>query len=409
MSIFENLRTAIGGLTANKLRASLTMLGMIIGVAAVVTLLSVGQGVQASVTNQIEAIGSNLLTIIAYQPPGTTASAQLTDADATALANPYNAPALAAVAPAVQGRMQVSRGNLSFNLTIVGTNPAYAQVRNITLAAGGFLDANDLADQTLVAVLGWQAYLDLFPNGEYPVGQTIIVGGTYLQVVGVAESSGGIGLGGNQDESIYVPLTTAQTRFLTTRALSGQGVLSAIYVSAANPNDVTAATAEIEQTLRTAHNLTGNAADNFQIISQTQLLSTVSQTTGLLTLFLGAIAGISLLVGGIGIMNIMLVSVTERTREVGIRKAVGATRRDILVQFLLEAIVLSFLGGLVGIGMGYLGSDLISGLSTSLTTVISAWIIVLAVGVASAIGLVFGVYPAMRAARLQPIEALRYE
>jgi putative ABC transport system permease protein len=409
MSILENLRTAISGLTTNKLRASLTMLGMIIGVAAVVALLSVGQGVQAEITNQIEAIGSNLLTIIAYQPTGTTAPAQLTDADATALANSYNAPALAAVAPAVQGRLQVSRGNLSFNLTIVGTDPAYARVRNVTLAAGGFLDANDLADQTLVAVLGWQAYLDLFPNGTYPVGQTILVEGTHLQVVGVAKSKGGIGLGGNQDESIYVPLTTAQARFFTTRALSGQGVLSAIYASAASSKDVNAATAEIEQTLRTTHNLTGSTANNFQVISQSQVLSAVSQTTGVLTLFLGAIAGISLLVGGIGIMNIMLVSVTERTREVGIRKAVGATRRDILAQFLLEAIVLSFLGGLVGIAFGYLGSDLISSLSTSLTTVVSAWIVVLAAGVASAIGLVFGVYPALRAARLQPIEALRYE
>jgi putative ABC transport system permease protein len=409
MSIFENLRTAIGGLTTNKMRASLTMLGMIIGVAAVVTLLSVGQGVQSEVTSQIESIGSNLLTIIPYEPTGNTGPAQLTDADATALANRYNAPALAAVAPAVQGRLQVSRGSLSYSLTIVGTDPAYAQVRNVKLAAGSFFDANDLTDETLVAVLGWQAYLDLFPNGAYPVGQTVIVNGTHMQVVGVAESTGGIGLGGNQDESVYVPLTTAQIRFFTTRALSGQGVLSAIYVSASSPNDVSAATAQINQTLRASHNLTGTEADNFQIVSQTQLLSAVGQTTGLLTLFLGAIAGISLLVGGIGIMNIMLVSVTERTREVGIRKAVGATRRDILVQFLLEAIVLSFLGGLVGIGLGYLGSDLISSLSTSLTTLVSAWIVVLAAGVASAIGLVFGVYPALRAARLQPIEALRYE
>jgi putative ABC transport system permease protein len=409
MSIFENLRTAIGGLTTNKLRAALTMLGMIIGVAAVVTLLSVGQGVQTAVTSQIESIGSNLLTIIANQPPGSTAPAQISDADATALADPFNAPALAAVAPAVQGRLQVSQGSQTFNLTVVGTNPAYAQVRNVKIAIGGFLDANDITNQTLVAVLGWQSYLDLFPSGGYPIGQTIIIEGAHLQVVGVAESTGGIGLGGNQDESIYIPLSTAQVRFFTTRALSGQGVLSAIYVSAASPNDVNAATAEIEQTLRTAHNLTGSAVDNFQVISQTQVLGAVSQTTGVLTLFLGAIAGISLLVGGIGIMNIMLVSVTERTREVGIRKAVGATRRDILAQFLLEAIVLSFLGGLVGIGLGYLGSDLISSLSTSLTTVVSAWIVLLAAGVASAIGLVFGVYPAMRAARLQPIEALRYE
>jgi putative ABC transport system permease protein len=409
MNILENLRTALSGLTTNKLRAALTMLGMIIGVGAVVTLLSVGQGVRSAITSEIESIGSNLLSIIANQPLGTTAPAQLTDADATALADPFNAPDLAAVAPVVQGRLQVSHGDQTYNLTVVGTDADYAHVRNVTLASGGFLDSNDLANQTLVAVLGWQAYLDLFPNGDYPVGQTVIIEGVHLQVVGVAESKGGIGLGGNQDESIYIPLSTAQARFFTSRALSGQGILSAIYVSAASTNDVSAATAEIEQVLRTTHRLAPSATDDFQIVSQTDVLGVVSQTTGLLTLFLGAIAGISLVVGGIGIMNIMLVSVTERTREIGIRKAVGATRRDIMVQFLLEAIVLSFLGGLVGIGLGYLGSDLISSLSTTLTTVVSGWIIVLAAGVASSIGLVFGVYPALRAARLQPIEALRYE
>jgi putative ABC transport system permease protein len=409
MSIYESLRTAAGGLTTNKLRAVLTMLGIIIGVAAVVTLLSVGQGVQASITNQIESIGSNLLTIIAFQPQGTTAPAQLTTGDASALEDPFNAPDLAAVAPVVQGRLQVSYGNQAANLIIVGTDPAYAHVRNVKLAVGGFLDANDLTNQTLVAVLGWQSYLDLFPNGGYPIGQTIIVQGAHLQVVGVAESTGGVGLAGNQDESVYVPLTTAQARFFTTRNLSGQGVLSAIYVSAASQNDVNAATNEIEQTLRTTHGLAAGAQDNFQIISQSTILGAASQITGVLTLFLGAIAGISLLVGGIGIMNIMLVSVTERTREVGIRKAVGATRRDILIQFVLESIILSLLGGLVGIGFGVLGSDIISRLSTSLTTLILPWILILAAGVASAIGLVFGVYPALRAANLQPIEALRYE
>jgi putative ABC transport system permease protein len=409
MNVFENMRTALEGLATNKLRAALTMLGMIIGVAAVVTLLSVGQGVQVTITNQIEAIGSNLLTIIPYQPTGSTQPAQLTDADAAALEDPFNVPAAAAVAPAVQGRLAVSQGSQTIDLTIVGTTAAYAQVRDVKMAGGGFLDANDQANQTLVAVLGWQAYLDLFPDGEYPVGQTIIIEGAHLQVVGVAEAKGGIGLGGNQDESVYIPLSTAQARFFTSRALSGQGVLSAIYVSAANSKDVNAAIQEIGTTLRTTHNLAASAPDNFQVVSQTDVLSAVSQTTGVLTLFLGAIAGISLLVGGIGIMNIMLVSVTERTREVGIRKAVGATRQDILVQFLLEAVVLSFLGGIVGIILGYGGSDLISSLSAQLTTVVSAWIVVLAAGVASLIGLVFGVYPALRAAHLQPIEALRYE
>jgi putative ABC transport system permease protein len=204
-------------------------------------------------------------------------------------------------------------------------------------------------------------------------------------------------------------MSTAQACFFTTRALSGSGVLSAIYVRAANPNDVTVATAEIEQTLRASHGLAANATDNFQIVSQADVLRAVGQATGVLTLLLWAIAGISLLVGGIGIMNIMLVSVTERMWKVGMRKAVGATRRDVPVQFLLEAIILSFLGGVVGIGLGYLGSDVVSRLLTDLTAIVAPWIVIMATGVASAIGMVFGVYPALRAARLQPIEPLRYE
>jgi putative ABC transport system permease protein len=406
MSIIESLRTAANGLTTNKMRAALTMLGIIIGVASVVALLSIGQGVEATISSQIQSIGSNLLFVIADQPEDAASPAYLTTEDAQALADPFNVPALVAVAPAVQGQRRVAHGNNAQNLTIVGTSSSYAPVRNLDLITGGFLTDADLADQAQVAVLGWRAYSDLFNEGEYPVAQTVSIDGVRFEVVGVLKEVGGFG---SDDASIYIPLTTAQTRFFTQRTLSGEHPVAAIYVSAISEQQVDAATEQISQVLRERHDLTIDDPNDFQVISQQAILDIAGQITGILTVFLGAIAGISLLVGGIGIMNIMLVSVTERTREVGIRKAVGATKRDILLQFLLEAIVLSFLGGLLGISLGLAGANLVSNLSPDLTTKVTAGTLVLAAGVASAIGLVFGVYPAMRAANLHPIEALRYE
>ena len=406
MSLYESLRTAAGGLTANKLRAILTMLGIIIGVGSVVTLLSVGEGVQSSITSQIESIGSNLIFVTADRPEDSTAPAYLTTADALALADPFNTPALAAVAPSMQGQLKVSRSDQSTDLTVVGTNPQYAPVRSLELSMGGFLTDADLDNQARVVVLGWGAYTDLFPDNEYPVGQTIAIDNVQLEVVGVLKEQGGL-MGA--DNTVYVPLTTAQTRFFPQRTLSGERPVAAIYASVADPTQVDTAVDQISAVLRERHNLAPGEVDDFQATSQQSVLDVVNQITGILTLFLGAIAGISLLVGGIGIMNIMLVSVTERTREVGIRKAVGATKRDILIQFLLEAIVLSFLGGLLGIGLGMTGASFISNLSAELTTKVTVGTIALASGVASGVGLVFGVYPALRAANLRPIEALRYE
>jgi putative ABC transport system permease protein len=406
MSLLESLRTAASSLAANKMRALLTMLGIIIGVASVVALLSLGEGVEASITGEIEGLGSNLVYITPSPREDVTEPAYLTLEDAEVLADPFYVPALSGVAPEVRGQLRVEHDDKAANLTVSATTGEFVEVRSIELAMGGFLTEADLAEEARVAVLGWEAYSDLFDEGEYAITKVITVDDVRMEVVGVLEKQGGLG---QEDRNVFVPLTTAQTRFFHHRTLSGDLPLTGVYATVVDETQVDAAEDQITEVLRERHDLEPGDKEDFRITTQQAVLDLATEITGILTLFLGAIAGISLLVGGIGIMNIMLVSVTERTREIGIRKAVGATKRDVLLQFLLEATVLSLTGGLTGILLGVAGGTVIANLMDGVQAVSTVDTLALAAGVASAVGLLFGTYPAMRAANLHPIEALRYE
>ncbi len=412
MDLVDSARVAAAALNANKMRSSLTMLGVIIGVAAVIALLSIGQGVQKSVVDQIQSAGSNLLFVVPgemTQGGGFEYRASLTYEDAQAISDPRNVPDAARVAPMMSAGAQVTYSGEEMGATIAGVTDAYDIVRNLEIASGRFLSSQDLDRRSRVAVLGSEVVEDLFNEGVYPVEQTIKINGVPFRVIGVMEEKG-MGMMGSEDGYIYVPITTAQTRlFPQQRNLAGDFEVTVIYVQAASDDVMEAATEQINVLLRRRHDIAFQDDDDFSVINMADLVAILEEVTGVLTLFLGAIAAISLLVGGIGIMNIMLVSVTERTREIGIRKAVGAKRRDILLQFLVEAMVLSLLGGAVGILLGYGLSQGISRLSEDLVTVVSMNSIILATTFSLVVGVVFGLYPALRASRLNPIDALRYE
>ncbi len=405
MNLSESLLTALDSLRANKLRAALTMLGVIIGVAAVIALLSIGNGVSQSINDEINAIGTNLI-LISTDRDNSDGYPALSLSDVAALSDPARAPDVAEVAASVGGGFAVTAGGNSTRPSVSGVTGNYFLVMNMDeFQAGDGLTQADVDTRARVVVLGSQVAEDLFPD-SYAVGQTIKVNGAGYEVVGVLADSGSSF--SNNDSSVFMPISTAHSRLFTERTRAGDKAVDSIVAQAASPEQNEAAVEQIAAVLREEHGIAYAADDDFELISQSDLLDTAGQITGILTAFLGAIAGISLLVGGIGIMNIMLVSVTERTREIGIRKAVGALRRDILTQFLLESVVLSLVGGLAGIVLGW-AIAAVAGRAIDLNAAVDAGTVLLATGFATAVGLVFGIYPAWRAAGLRPIEALRYE
>jgi putative ABC transport system permease protein len=422
VDLWDNVRVALDGLVVNKMRAILTMLGVVIGVAAVIALLAIGEGAQASITDQITSVGTNLLFVVpgAVQAHGPGAGVQaasgsattLIQDDAEAIAAPANVPSAEVVAPEYSKNTQIIFGDANINTSVRGVTAEYQEAYDLVVASGRFIEEKDVVKRANVAVLGYQAAEDLF-GGFDPVGQKVKValpdgqGRVALTVVGVLEEEGDSVMG-SSDERVYVPISTAQTKLFNARNPKGEIMVSQVNVVAASEEQAEAVQSEIEVLLRERHGLSVDEDDDFTVVSQADMLSMASTIAGIMTVFLGSIAGISLLVGGIGIMNIMLVSVTERTREIGLRKAVGARKADILTQFLMEAVVLSLLGGLVGILLGVGLAQIVdmTGIMNSLVTLDS---VLLAVGFSVAVGLFFGIYPANRAASLNPIEALRYE
>ncbi|MGH7246217.1 MAG: ABC transporter permease [Candidatus Levyibacteriota bacterium] len=406
MDIFELFTSAFEALLLNKMRTALAMLGIVIGIGAVIALVSLGQASQQSVQQQIQSIGANLLTVIpGSQRTGAIQGAvgsntTLTNDDATAIATSPNVTSVSSVSPELSRRGQVTAGRNNTNTSIIGATPAYMSVHNVTMQSGAFLTKQDVDGIRAVAVVGPQVVTDLF-NGNDPTGQTIRINKIPFTVLGITASKGGSGFG-NQDDTIFIPLSTAQ------KEIFGVDYLSSIALSAKTSDLTTAAENEVGYLLLARHKLTNPATADFSMFSQADILGAASQVTGTFTALLSGIAAISLLVGGIGIMNIMLVTVIERTREIGLRKALGAKDSLVVAQFLIESILLTLAGGLLGMLLGITLSFIISSL-IHLPFTISLTSVFLAIVVSGGIGILFGWYPAKKASDLSPIEALRYE
>jgi putative ABC transport system permease protein len=416
MKIKRVLRETFTSLSANKLRTGLTVLGIVIGVAAVIAMLSVGQGAQNSITSQINSIGTNILYVSAGARARFSAGninivrnvRELTLADALAMTDPFQAPSVKAVAPVIQGgNISVSANGQTTTTTVYGVTTSYFSIRNEQVSEGSFFNDQQVNTHARVVLIGADLATTLFGQTSNLTGQEIRINGQTFTIIGVLLSKGGSSLGSSDNQAI-VPLTTARDRVVRRPGTSVDG----IYIQAISAVAVSEANTQVSNIMRLRHHVAVGKED-FSVLSQQDLLTTATSITGILTAFLGGIAAISLLVGGIGIMNIMLVSVVERTREIGLRKALGARNRDIMTQFLAESSFLSLLGGLIGILLGWLISLIIgqiaSASGTSLNPSVSLNAVLLATLFSAAVGLFFGIYPARRAARLEPVEALRYE
>lgn len=404
MLINDILEETAFSLKSNKSRSALTILGIVIGIASVIAMISVGQGSAKSITDQVQSLGTNLLTIMPGSQRGQMVrsgmgnATTLTQEDAEAI---KTLTGVKTVAPVVSGRKQVTIKGSNTNTSIYGIDDNYFLVKSITLELGSTFTETQIKSKAKVAIIGPTTRDDLYGENYDPVGETIRIAGQQFTVIGVTEAKGGTGMG-SSDDLIYIPLGTAQ------QYITGNSKLSNVSVEVSDANLMDIAEQEITDLLLERHNITDSTKADFSIMNQADMLSSMTEISNTMTMLLGAIAGISLLVGGIGIMNMMLTTVTERTREIGLRKSLGATSNNITTQFLSESVALTFIGGVIGIVVGWLIAWVMYKFF-SVTTVVKMWSIVMSFGVSALIGIVFGYYPARRAAKLDPIDALRYQ
>ena len=402
-TIFDNVRMSLAELTTNKLRAFLTVLGITIGIAAVVLLLSLGQAVQSYVASQFEGLGTNILRISATRVNGRTDALTTTLADD--LADPSRLTGIAAVMPETSSNYVVTYQNNEFSVGTVGVTTDYPSIESRTISSGRFFTADEYNRSAQVAIIGQTTASNLFGDGVDPVGQTIRVNNVLFQVIGVLNKSGTT----NDDDTVIIPLTAMQARLDNSLTSTGEKIVSTILVKVADVSNIDTVEANVKTVLREERGIGAGDTDNFNVFTASTIVESLTSTIQILTIFLGVVAGISLLVGGINVMNIMLVTITERTREIGLRKASGAQNSDIVLLFLTQAIVLTLIGGVAGVVIAAGGSAMISSVVSGLSVIVQLASIFLAVSISTAIGLFFGVYPATRAAKLNPIDALRYE